>query len=401
MDPETRSRLSLRDAWRLLPFSARASCLIAGSFILVTLLHVFDVSGNRENRTGFEKIAINGETATLGVFDPSIAFSSPVQAWLAYTAVFAGETPENPLAEIHLAQTNDAGRIWHANSGAVFSSRPETLYADDGVTPQAQGIVRYETPGLVYDPADKGREWKLFAYRYFWNGDKNLSRNTSIIALKYAQSPTGPWSKEIWMFGAGAKTPPPPYDRLVLLPLSRLHPSLADVEGYSDPAPFLHKGRIYMLLTAFTAGNAPTRLLLIASNDHGNSWYYAGSPLSVQSLKDPKVTRISGGSFVEHNGRIFLMAAFGDDIMQGRHVRLFEVADLARARLVTETKTGKPAEAARINPPEGSFLAGLGFGSPSGDPRLTTGFLFSHMIPPGNGTVFNILTSGKNPLKKD
>lgn len=402
MTQEPAGRLALYAAWRLLPFTVRASSVISAAFILITLAHVLGFSSAQERRASFEKIRIDSESAELGVFDPSVAFITDKQAWMAYTAVGYGSKQGEPLAEIHLAETQTAGQFWQAAGNPVFTSRSaETLYAADGMTPRAQGIVRYESPGLLHDPQDKGREWKIFAYRYFWNGDKALSRETSVIALKYASTPAGPWSQEIWLFGAGAKAPPPPYDRLVLLPLSRLHTSLAGVTGYSDPAPFIYKGRIYLLLTAFTGKDAPTRLILIASNDHGNSWYYAGTLLDAAALKDKAVTRVSGGSFVQKADKIFLMAGFGDDIMQSRDIRLFEIADLARAKLKTNPKTAQPVEAARILPPQGSLLTGLGFGFAAGDDRLTNGFMVSHMKPPGNGSVFNILSSGGNPLKKD
>lgn len=400
--PEPKTNSSLKEAWRALPFSMHLTGYFGGAFILLTIAQLLSGVFSSNPAAEYEKIRINGETAQLGIYDPSVAFTSENAAWLAYSALAIGKDASGePLVEVHLAMSSDAGKNWNYAGTPVFTSRNETLYQADGMTPMATGITRYEVPGLVYDPEDKGREWKIFSYRYFWNGDVALAERTAVIALKYASDPLGKWSDEIWLFSARPGIPPAPYDRLVLLSLSRLSPDLADVTSFSEPAPFMKDGRLYLLLTAFTGADQPTRLVLIASNDHGNSWYYIGSPLSFKDAGKKEITRVSGGSFSEANGKVYLLAGFGDEKIRSYGASVFEVSDLSLGKLRRDQKSGLPVMIEKIEPPADMPLVGMGAGSASWDRRASKGVMLSQTSLEKSKPVFNIFYTLQKVGKKD
>ena len=385
--------LSFKEAWRGFPLVFRALIFFCVFFIVLTISHLAVTLFSSPTDDGYKKIRISGETAESGIYDPSVAFSSETVAWLAYSVVKAGKNPANPLAEVHLAISSDAGKNWNYIGTPVFSSRNETLYAPDGTTPLAEGIVRYEGPGLIYDPKDTGREWKIFAYRYFWNGDVDLATKTAVISLKYTSDPMGKWSDEIWLFSARPGIPPAPYDRLVLLALSLLSPELADVTSYSEPAPFVYDGKIYLLLTAFSGNDKPTRLVLIVSNDHGNGWRYVGSPLSYKDAGIKEITQVSGGSLVAAAGKVYLLAGFGTEQIRSLGVDVFEMADISKAALRRDAKSGLPLVIEKIPPARDSPLLALGAGSASADARLVRGIMLSQMTMENGQPHFDIFST--------
>src|SRR5690606_11367982 len=131
-----------------------------------------------------------------------------------------------------------------------------------------------------------------------------------------------------------------------LLHLARLSPALADVVTFSRPSVVYKDGLLVMSLSAFTVagGNTPDRVVMITSRDHGKSWRYAGVALSTADL--PKIgaySKISGATLTVQDGQVYLLAALGDDAMQGQGTVVFAVDDVASAKVARDAKTGAPA----------------------------------------------------------
>lgn len=280
-----------------------------------------------------------------GMLDPSLAYD-PVQkkVLMAYVAEEAG-----PVYRVRLAGAADPDcEIWSRVDGGFEAKRDEIL-APDGQTVFRTGNWRIETPALVYDPDDRGREWKLFAYKYFWPEEPDqklkIAQHYGMIVYKYASDPAQGWSPEQWLFSPGVDYPPPPYEQMVLLKLNNLHPSLKDVVTYSRPSVVYKDGALVMTLSAFTDDAAtPDRIVMVISRDHGRSWAYAGTPLRVSDLRGiGPYTVLGGATLVQEAGTVYLAAVLGDASRSGRGTFIFGFDDLARGLLQRDTKTGAPA----------------------------------------------------------
>jgi hypothetical protein len=253
------------------------------------------------------KIVVMGDTPANGIFDPTVEYASDAsEGWLAYSAVFGGLTPFGPHVETHLARTTDAGATW------TFDSIPNTSFAADldmGGGILLPGVWNYEVSSLVHDPDDPGAEWKLFSHRVFRKTEDNFTEEQNLpayswISYRTAADPAGPWSPEIALLSSGP-LPPAPYDN-VAIAVNSLDPSLTDLVVYSEPGAFYHQGTIYLSLTGLKVTGAD-RIVLLASDDHGTTWRYVGTPLS--NFDAPPLGHLSfdGSAIVSDRGRIFLL----------------------------------------------------------------------------------------------
>lgn len=347
-------------------------------FILITIYNVIDVI-NKFSETAAFKIA--GDPAQGGVFDPTIEFAPDSdQGYLAYAAISYLENNPMPLVGVNLAASSNSGKDWNYRK-PLFESRPGSMTArENGKLVEISGSWRYEMPTLVYTPGDAGREWKVFAYRYFWNGDVNLARQTGTIAYKAAGDPAGEWTQEKWIFSANQNNPPAPYNRLVLMHVNVLSPALQDVATYADPGAYYKNGTLYVTLSAYKTGDlmAPDRMILIASQDFGGSWQYLGTVFSRNDLAlMPDYTSFSGGQIFEKDGEAYLAITLGDQSFGGRATRIMKFEDMNKAKLI-RGKDGAPADMGGINL-NTEDLAPLGGGPADYSEQSKTGLMISRM----------------------
>jgi hypothetical protein len=297
---------------------------------------------------------VEGDAPRNGIFDPSVEYASgAAEGWLAYSAIFGDLDPWGPHVETHLARTVDAGATW----SFVAVVNPSTFA--DLELPGGQslpGVWNYEVASLVHDPGDSGAEWKLFAHRIFrqieddFTGEQNLPAY-SWVTLRTAPDPTGPWSAETALLASGV-FPPAPYDD-VSIAINDLDPSLAGLIVYSEPGAFVRDDVLYLSLTGLTS-TGPDRIVLLASDDHGASWRYVGTPLSNADAPLLGFVSFDGSAIAEDDGRVFLLvtpespgvlhdgtlAIEFDQLVDGTLVR---VAGVPQVHLALPPQPGLPA----------------------------------------------------------
>lgn len=341
--------LKLSQVFFILPWTYKIVVVVSIAFFAMLFVHAlgFIVESVPRDKPGAAEV--QGLSDRYSIFDPS-ATAAEGKGVLAYTVVkpLPGKEAEKSGAAapfIGIAQAQNASCLKWTPAGDVFSPTEDTIVAPDGETTIAAGMWSYETPGLVYDPGDTGREWKLYAYRYMWTASASFetARRYGMIALKTAPAPEGPWSKESWVFGAQADWPPPPYQDLIPTKVSALDPSLADIVAYTRPSPVsAGPGVIVMALSGFTAGRTPDRVVMMASHDHGRTWRYMGTPLTVADAgRVGTYTTLNGATLLRQGGRIYLAAVFGGSATVSAGTFLFEFEDINKG-LIRREKDGKP-----------------------------------------------------------
>lgn len=296
-----------------------------------------------------------------GALDPALMVAPDGKnVVMAYTAARINNTSvKAPSTEIRLASARrPACNEWKPLPGGL-APRTEEIMGPDGVTPVKAGVWRAETPSLIYDAEDKGHEWKLFAYRYFWSGDIPLARLYSMIVYKDASAADMKWSEEKWLFSATDNAPPPPYNNLVQTRLNNLSPDLADVYFYARPSVIMAGTDILMTLSAYIKGqDLPDRIILVGSPDHGKTWRYLGTPLrradlaamqgGANNIKAGELTKLNGASLLVQKGQVYLAAVLGTDKLAGAGTFVLSFADLGKGRLVRDGKTAAPVIANHI-----------------------------------------------------
>lgn len=322
-----------------MPLGQKIFVFIGFSFILYSIIYLNYLNFAGRD-TGPQLLRIEQEQSTQGTFYPYVTVDKD-GGLMVYSSITHrhGLSKDHSNIHVKLATSSDDGDSWEL-AGHVFTSKHDMIEGFQGLNSEiSQGTWRYEQPSIIYDPDDPGREYKVFALRYFWNGSVEVARQYGTIVLKTAGSKTDKiWpDDETWLFSASQSQPPPPYNGLVQLPLNRVSNALADVRAYTEPSAYYKDGFILLLLTAYTdisEDARPDRIVMIGSGDHGRSWAYLGAPIStadVAQLGD--YDQISGGSIVEQDGRTLLMATYGIGEFNGLGTMVFEFEDLAAARL--------------------------------------------------------------------
>jgi hypothetical protein len=213
----------------------------------------------------------------------------------------------------------------------------------------------HEVPTLVYDPGDRGREWKLFWHRYVarmpHGGPDDRLFAFGWIAQRHAPSPAGPWSDEVALIGAGP-FPLAPY--ATRFKIGDLHPELKPYIVLTEPGSLHHRGVLYLSLQAARdpqRGRAEHDIVLIASDDHGERWRHVAVVLRAEEAAAFGGDFFTGSSLVTEAGRIFLMVCpeLHRPGAQHRGTLVFEFADIARGAL-RRAPDGKPILVKRIDP---------------------------------------------------
>lgn len=309
------------------------------AFIVVAVLNLF---WTVERLTAPGAFRVVGESADRGTFDPSIAFDPDTgRGYMAYAAI-SGPTPETPFppVAINLAHSHNQGERWVYQT-EIFRARSDDLVTDTARNLTVSGIWRYEMPTLVHTPEDTGREWKIYAYRYFWADDVELARETGVIVYKDSSNPRQGWSEEKWMFSANQFNPPPPYNNLVLLHLNVLDPDLSDINSYADPGAYTKEDVLYLTLSAYETIQRSSRIVMIASSDFGQSWTYIDNVLTAEDISELGYTRMSGGQIIEYRGEDYFLVALGDELQNAQGTFVLKFKDLATGALERDRR-GRP-----------------------------------------------------------
>jgi len=273
-------------------------------------------------RGPYEKIDIIGETAKNGVGDPSIEYDNNGIGWMSYSGA------EDKKVHTHLAKSLDNGKTW------TFIQ--EINHAEDDVITldgkQIDGGWHNEVSTLVHDPDDPGKEWKLYWHKFF-SADKRILQY-GWIAYKYASDPSGPWSEEIALFGAGP-FPLEPYKTKI--DLSELHSKLEDIIVYTELGSLYKDGTLYFTLQGHEKGGN-VKIVMIASNDHGETWKYLNTLLEGKDSERFGGSYFTGSSLVEENNRFFLfvspeVAESKGEKFQHKGTVIFEFEDIKKGSL--------------------------------------------------------------------
>jgi hypothetical protein len=351
---------SLGEVFREMPWPFKIVVLAGVVFILYACYHT-TVAYNQLKSVGKPKEAEQLKSRNFpgydtGLFDPSLANSGKEVA-MSYTTLSSRDGGTEGATAVRVMSTTAPCKLWltvtetSAKPGnpvqeAGFVPSRDEMIGPDSVTPLGKGTWRIETSSLVYDPDDKGKEWKLYAYKYIWlDKDTGLNRAEiarlySFIVHKHAPELAGPWSPEQWLFSAKPETPPQPYTGMVQSRLNALHPSLKDIYFYSRPSVIYADGVLFMTLSAFIRSR-PTvdRIILIASLDHGKTWNYMGTPLSHDNVAQMEgYTTLGGGGLFKQGKKIYFWAVPGNEKLAGAGTMIMEFANVGKGELKTDAK---------------------------------------------------------------
>ncbi len=285
----------------------------------------------------YEKIKIiKGKVKTGGFGDPAMEYGPDGVGWLVYTSVDV----KNSLMTTNLAKSVDNGKTWKFVK-VINPALPDTV-------DRVKGNWVHETSTIVYDPGDKGREWKVFWFKYF-RAKGPISKNkkhtwvNSWIAYKYASDPQGKWSEEIPVFGMGNFR-----DKGV--DLASLNPDLKNFVFFYELGSLYKDGTLYLSLegNATPSGRGKwneKKIVLLSSGDHGRTWRYVGTLLDSKDAKHFGYLTFTASSLVREKGRIFLFASPSGRLSnlrdpEGHHdgIHIFEFEDITKGVLKRDKK---------------------------------------------------------------
>ena len=251
------------------------------TLVLVLTLTAFSIASDAQAQTAsgaekFERLKIIGmpadNLAVSGIFDPSVAYIGNV----GYMS-FSGVTIPAHVSTL-IAKTDDGGRNWR------YQSTPNPSRACSTSGGQA-AVCRYETSALVYLPtAKQKRYWQLYAEAYPSVAPHKLAKfhGDGVIEVRYASHPKGPWSASECVIG--------PRDKNCRVDLRELHPDLRYMKYFNEMGILYNQGTLYMSLDASTTTSGlgewkKRKVILIASNDGGQTWDYRGTLTDYRDAK--------------------------------------------------------------------------------------------------------------------
>jgi hypothetical protein len=338
------------EVYAVLPLPFRALIVVSAAFVLFVLIHIGRLAFQHDRRQDPGPITFTDVLSYSG-YDPALAEGPAGRVVMAFSNIQSvtgkseGLTRSAPGISLAIAEKGcSAWRPLPQKTGLL--PMEDAIVAPDGQTTIATGVWRYETPALVFDPSDPdpARAWKVYAYKYIWTRDGNLgaTQRYNVIVARYAADPEKEWSTEEWIFGAKDEYPPQPYQSMVQAQLNSLDPALSDIAMYARPSVVEVEGTLIMSLSAFTGGNVPERVVMIASDDHGKTWRYLGTPLTAADAKALGYVTLSGATLLKKGGRIYLAAVFGDDKVSALGTTVLSFEELGKALLQRDSKTNAP-----------------------------------------------------------
>ncbi len=340
---------TLQEILRDIPLPFKIMMVAGLLFIAMTIIYVPYVIVTFGDKEDFvPPLQVDGlKKENIGILDPTISFDGE-KHFMTYTAVSKPASGSQAIrTEVFIAREKRFLQCtrW-IQTTLPFPTKGETIIGPDGSTPVASGFWRIETPSLVYDPDDKGKEWKLYAYKYFWAGKTDLARLYGAIVHRYTSDPADPdgWSTEEWVLGSGAQSPPYPYSQIVQTNMADLHPSLTDVYFYARPSVVYIDKTLVMSLSAFVMGKqTPDRVVVIASKDHGRTWHYLGTPLRDTMVPQIKTdtgsySLLQGATLVLHQGVPYLAAVLGNARIEGAGTFIFGFDNISAGSLIKDDK---------------------------------------------------------------
>ncbi len=382
---------SIVDVFGELPWPYRILVVAGVLFLAFIVMYLpYWVFSSAKRPPAPAAITISG-TSTSGILDPSVAYDSQAKtAWMAYASQEQGG-----LIHVRVARGTSICESWAQTQGGI-PAKSDDILAPDGQSVFRSGAWRVETPSLVHDPDDKGREWKLFAYKYFWPTEKSqalqVAQHYGMIVMRTASDPAREWSPEQWLLSPAADYPPPPYEQMVAFHLNDLSPDLQDVVTYARPSVIAADGVLLMSLSAFTGAATPDRIVMVASRDHGASWQYVGTPLKHADIAAlGPYTTLAGATLAVQKGKVYLVAALGDAAMTGRGTFVFAFDDPGRGLLQRDGK-GVPVMARQL-PLTAKAHGALGGGVATYSESCPQGFFVGEQTPEG----FQIFKSYRAP----
>lgn len=346
---------SLSEVFSLLPWPYKLVVTLGTAFVIFAVpysLSFFSNMGIAIER--IEPLTFPGLNRQMkGILDPAMA-SDGRNVMMVHTVMGTISPPgggaEQLSMDTMIERAEAPCRTWMTAMPAFASSTADDVavgYGRNAVT-LPPGVWRNETPGAVYDPDDKGNEWKVYAYRYFWMGDEKIARILGMIVERSAHDILGPWGRERFLFSAGPvqmsdgvhQQPPAPFSEMVEIKLNTLSPELADVYFYSRPSVIYVRKFLFMTLSAFTTSSkTPDRIVMLYSTDHGRNWRYAGTPLRQQDLaKMGDYTSLGGASLIQYNDRIFLSAVLGNKTADGLGAFIIPFDSIVKGTLARDAK---------------------------------------------------------------
>jgi len=392
----------LKEIYTDVPWQYKIVIWAGLAFIALTIIYVpyvyYNLGKHEEKPTVL--FIPNKPKYVLGILDPSIAYNGN-NFFLAHTVVLKSDLEENNFipTEVRIAAASGLCHSWSMLTGG-FSTRTEEIIGPDAKTPVKKGVWRVETPSLVYDPNDKGREWKLYAYKYFWAQDVPLARLYGVIVYKYASEEDivgGKWSNEEWALSASDQAPPYPYNQIVKSYLNKLSPALSDVYFYARPSVINIDDTLVMSLSAYIKGrDTPDRIVMIASKDHGKTWHYLGTPLKhddVPAVKE-KMTTLQGATLIVYNKQPYLAAVLGNADVIATGTQILGFSNISKATLMTDKTTGKPVILNQI--PLQSTLTKIGGGFATYNDSCKSGLITAERS--GDSGRYEIFETRRLPL---
>lgn len=384
---------TLRDIFDRLPWQYKVVVVVGAVFIFFVMIYVpVQIFKSHDNAPVPAPVVISatGQSAPMGMLDPSIAADAKTEkVWMAYTTLEPAQRDSGEmLLHVRFASTA-AGKctLWSRANGG-FAAKSDDILAPDGQTVLRSGTWRIETPTLVHDPDDKGREWKLFAYKYFWAHDPvytlQVAQHYGMIVYKYASDPAGEWSTEQWILSPAPDYPPVPYQGMVRQHINTLSPDLQGIVAYARPSVVYKDGALVMTLSAFTKDKTPDRVIMLRSLDHGNSWQYAGTVLQKSDLAAMgPFTQLAGASLIEKEGQVYLAAVLGDKGQWGKGAFILGFDDFTKGILRRDAKTAAPVVLQHVTL-QNQNTAGAGGGFAAYTEACPFGFLVSEEKPDGS-----------------
>jgi hypothetical protein len=344
------------------------SCFIVFSIIYCTYIYATFSDRLTEKKDLPQVVKIEGTQKGGGLLDPAMASDGQTQAMaMTYLAHIYNVPDQVPYYYFNTIVTLNVNKCksWSQTGTPVFKGGPDTLMGPDGITPLDPGDWRYETPGLVYDPGDKGREWKVYAYKYYANKEPSISPLYSGIVYKYAADPHGPWSDEQWILSAAPDKPPPPYGGLVHQFISQMAPAVSNLYSFSRPSVVYSGGVLFMSLSAFQQGfSTPVGVILLASADHGKTWQYINTLMTMQDAKNAGHETLGGGGLFIKDDDMYFYAVFGDKNTAATGSSIIKVTNPVKGLLNRDPKTNDlviedkiPLNTIARNPRGGGYMA--------------------------------------------